>query len=147
MTRPAIVSLLAVAAVGALAFAAPACTASPSAWARSADAICVRYGKEAAKIAPPTSSKSLIAASGRLAAIEQRRTSELARLKRPPADAAAIARLIGAFEQQVGTLRSLIDAVKHDDGARIKQVMADGSAQNESTVSLAKRLGAAKCPG
>lgn len=157
MTRPAVRSLLVAvavavaAAVGSLALvasaSATALAASPSAWARAADAVCVRYGKEAARIAPPTSAKSLIAASEQLAAIEQRRAAELAKLKRPAgaAAAAAIAKLIGAFEAQVAVLRSLIAAVRHDDEATIKQLMADGSRQNEQAVALARKLGAARC--
>ena len=151
MTRPAVRSLLAVvaAAVGSLALvasaSATAVAATPSAWARAADAVCVRYGKEAARIAPPTSSKSLIAASERLAAVEQRRAGELAKLQRPAGDSAAIAKLIGAFEEQVAVLRGLIAAVKHNDETRIKQLLADGSRQNEQAAALARKLGAARC--
>ena len=151
MTTLAVRSLLVAvaAAVGSLALvasaSATALAASPSAWARAADAVCVRYGKEAARIAPPTSSKALDAASERLAAIEQRRAGELAKLKRPAGDSAAIAKLIGAFEEQVAVLRNLIAAVRHDDEARIKQLLADGSRQNEQAVALARKLGAARC--
>ena len=149
MTRPAILSLLAVvgAAAGSLALAAPSFAGLASDWSKSADAICVRYHKEAVRIAQPTSSKSLITASQALAAIEQRKTRDLAKLRRPAGEAAAIGKLIGFFEQQVVMLRNLIDAVKRDDGARIKEVMAEGSAQNESAVRLAKKLGAVKCAG
>ncbi len=148
MTRLAVHAVVAVAAAvaaGSLAFATPAGAASAADWSKSADAICAKYDKETAKIASPTSSKSLIAASEQLVAIGKRRSSELAKLKRPSGDAAAIGKLLGTFEQQVAMVKSLIDAVKHDDKEKIKQVMAHGSSLNDSAVSLAKKLGARKC--
>ena len=139
--------MLAVVAVaaGSLAFATPAGAASVSDWSKSADVICAKYDKETAKIASPTSSKSPIAASEQLVAIGKRRSSELAKLKRPSGDAAAIGKLLGYSEQQVAMVKSLIDAVKHDDTERIRKVMAHGSSLNDSAVTLAKKLGARKC--
>ena len=77
-------------------------------------------------------------------AIGKRRSSELAKLKRPSGDAAAIGKLLGYFEQQVAMVKSLIDAVKRDDTERMRKVMAHGSSLNDSAVTLAKKLGARK---
>ena len=142
MTRLLITSLV---AVGALALAAPSFAASPSEWVKSADKICARTNAEIAKIPQPTSTKTLIASSGTFLAIGKRQTGDLAKLKRPSGDAAAIAKLIGYYEQQVGVVTGLIAALQQDDKAKVQKLVAQGGALDATAKSLVKKLGAKNC--
>ena len=142
MTRLTLTSLV---AVGALAFAAPSFAASPSEWAKSADKICAKANAEIEKIAEPTSAKTLIAGTEKVLEIGKRQTSDLAKLKRPSGDASAIAKLIGYYEQQAGVVRSLIDAVKREDKAKLQKLVEQGDELDDKADSLVKKLGAKRC--
>ena len=142
MIRPTITSLTVVAA---LALAAPSFAASTSDWAKSADKICARANADIDKLPQPTSVKSLIASTEKFLEIGKRQTSDLAKLKRPSGDAAAIAKLVGYYEQQVGVVKSLIDALKHGDQAKTQKLITQGDALDASAKSLAKKLGAKTC--
>lgn len=142
MTRLAITSLV---AVGALALAAPSFAASPSEWAKSADKICAKANADVAKLPQPTSTKSLIASTEKFLEIGKRQTSDIAKLKRPAADAAAIAKLVGYYEKQVGVVKGLLDALKHNDLTKAQKLITQGDALDASAKSLVKKLGAKTC--
>jgi len=131
--------------VAALALAAPSLAASPSEWAKSADKICARANAEIDKIPQPTSTKTLVAGSEKILEIGKRQTSDLAKLRRPSGDASAIAKLIGYYEQQVGIVKGLIDALKHDDKAKVQKLIGQGDELDDKADSLVTKLGAKKC--
>ena len=142
MTRPTITSLIVVAA---LAFAAPSFAASTSDWAKSADKICAKANADVEKLPRPTSVKSLIASTEKFLEIGKRQTSDLAKLKRPSGDAAAIKKLLGYYEQQAGVVKSLIDALKHEDKAKVQKLIDKGDEYDDKAGSLATKLGAKTC--
>ena len=142
MTRSAITSLIVVAA---LALAAPSFAASTSDWSKAADKICAKAHAEIAKLPQPTSAKSLIASTEKFMEIGKRQTSDLAKLKRPSGDASSIAKLIGYYEQQMGIVKSLIDAIKREDQAKMKKLIDQGDEFDDKAGSLVTKLGAKKC--
>lgn len=142
MTRLVSASVI---AAGALALAAPAFAASASDWSKSADKICARTDAAIDKIPAPDSAKSLISGTERVLELGGRQTSDLAKLKRPSGDASNIAKLVGIYEQQLGILKSLIAALKHDDQAKAESLLAQGNDLEGKAKSLARKLGAKKC--
>ena len=131
--------------VGALALAAPAFAASTSEWSKSADKICARTNAEIDKIPEPDSTKTLISGTEKILELGKRQTSDLAKLKRPSGDASTIAKLVGVYERQVGVVKSLIDALKHDDRAKVKTLLAQGNDLQSKAKRLARKLGALRC--
>ena len=142
MIRTAIAPLL---AVGALTFAAPSFAAAASDWSKSADRICARTSADIDRIPEPNSTKTLISASEKILELGKRQTSDLAKLKRPPGDAATIAQLVGVYEQQIGVVKALIAALRRDDQVKVKAALAQGNALESKTKALATKLGAKKC--
>lgn len=142
MIRLATVSLL---AVGALACAAPSFAASASDWSKAADKICARTNADIDKIPEPDSTKALIAGTEKILAFGARQTSDLAKLKRPSGDATTIAQLVGIYEQQIGSIKALIAALRRDDQVKVKAVLAQGNALESRAKALAAKLGAKKC--
>ena len=142
MTRVAIASLLAVAA---LAFAAPAFAAAVSDWSKSADRICARTNADIDRIPDPDSTKTLISATEKILELGKRQTSDLAKLKRPSGAAATIAQLVGISEQQIGVIKTLIAALRRDDQVKAEAVVAQGNALESKAMALARKLGAKKC--
>ncbi len=132
-------------AVGALAFAAPSFAASASDWSKSADRICARTNADIDRILEPDSTKTLIAGTEKILALGKRQTSDLAELKRPSGDATTIAQLVGIYEQQIGSIKALIAALKRDDQVKVKAVLAQGNALESRANALATKLGAKKC--
>ncbi len=136
---------LSLAVAGALAFAAPSFAASASDWSKSADKICARANAELDKIPQPKSTLELIAASERFLEVGKRQTDELAKLKRPSADAAAIGRVVGIYEQEGGLVKGLIAALRKNDQKTIKTLGTQGDALSVKAAGIIKGLGAAKC--
>ena len=142
MTRLVTASLI---AAGSLAFVAPAFAASTSDWSKSADKICARTNAEIDKIPEPDSTRTLISGTEKILELGKRQTSDLAKLKRPSGDASTIAKLVGVYERQLGVVKSLIAALKHDDQAKVKTLLAQGNDLESKAKSLAGKLGAKKC--
>ena len=136
---------LSLAAAGALAFAAPSFAASASDWSKSADKICDRANAALDKIAQPKSTPELIAASERFLEVGKQQAADLAKLKRPPADAAAIGKVVGIYEQQAGLVNGLLAALRKNDQKAVKTLVARGDALEVTAAKIVKGLGAAKC--
>ncbi len=132
-------------AVGALAFAAPSFAASPSEWAKSADKICARANAELDKIPQPTTVALLIRASEKFQEVGKRQADDLAKLKRPSGDAAAIGKVVDSYEQQVGLVKGLIAALKKNDQKKVKALVTQGDALAVVAAKIVKGLGAANC--
>ena len=142
MTRLTALSLV---VIGALAFAAPTFAAAPSEWAKSADKICATANAELDKIAQPATTKALITASEKFLTIGKRQTDDLAKLKRPSGDAAAIGKVVGIYKQQIGLVKGLIAALKQNDSKKVKTLVTQGDALAAIAATAVKGLGAAKC--
>ena len=147
MTRQAFLPILV--AVGALAVAAPsvAGAAGPSAWAKSADAICKQANKDIDAIAEPKNTKELASATEKLLAIGIRQTNDLAKLSRPSSDAKEIGTLIGYYNDQVSVGKKLLAAVKQGDMKKAQAIIESGNATGKKVDALVTKLGAKACTG
>ena len=134
-----------VVAVAALALAAPSLAASPSAWAKSADAICAKYDKEVARVPEPKSLKEAISSTEKLLSFGMKQMQETAKLPRPAADKASIDRLIDYYGQQIDVVKRLVAVLKANDEKKMNAVIAEGNAINAKMDALAKKLGAVGC--
>lgn len=90
---------LAIAVVAGSALLAPALSAAaaPSAWTRAADALCVKANADSSKLPTVNTPKGRIATIEQSIVIGERLANALAKLPRPAADAAAIAKLVGVY--------------------------------------------------
>ena len=136
---------LSLAVAGALALAAPSFAASASDWSKSANKICATANAELDRIQQPKTTPELIAASEKFLEIGKRQTGDLAKLKRPSADAAAIGKVVGIYQQQVGLVEGLIAALRKNDQKQVKALVNQGDALAVTAAKLVKGLGAAEC--
>ena len=144
MTRRALLPL--VLACGALAFAAPALSATPTtAWAKSANALCKSASAEIDQIKDPETMADLIKGTQKVLAIASRTTTAMTKLPRPAAQRTDIAKLIGYYNQQLGVLRNLIAALKANDQAKGEKIIAQGDVLEDKINATAKKLGASDC--
>lgn len=135
------------AVVVAVALVAPslAVAAPPSAWAKAADALCVKANADVRKLPAPKTAKQRIAAIEKSIAIGQRLTRALAKLPRPAAEAAEIAKLIGVYKQTVVLLRNVVKALRANDQARADKEMARANVLGRSFSISATKLNALRC--
>ena len=87
----------------------------------------------------------LIRASEKFQEVGKRQTDDLAKLKRPSRDAAAIGKVVGIYEQQVGLVKGLIAALKKNDQKKVKTLVTQGDALAVTAAKIIKALGAANC--
>ena len=144
MTRLAAVSLV---AVVALALVAPSLSAAapPSAWARAADALCAKADADSRKLPVPRTAKQRIATIEKSIVIGNRLADALARLPRPAADAAEIAKLVAIYRQAVALLRNVVTALRANDTARVDKELARASVIGRSFSLSAEKLSALGC--
>ena len=144
MTRHALL-----AALGALALAAPFATAArgaaPSAWAAAANASCLKAQHEIGDVPRPASDAGMAKATQKVLDIFIRQNRVLAKLPRPPRDAAAIATLLGYYAQQTDAIRGMVAGFKQGDRAAVNAMNEKGNAVNARATALARRLGATSC--
>jgi hypothetical protein len=145
MTTRAALSVVIAVAVAALVLTASSFAASPSAWAKSADAICAKHNKEVDKIPAPKTLEQLATSTEKLLAIGIREMNDIAALDRPAADKANIAKLLGYYGQQVAIVKRLIAAVKASDQKKMNAVVAEGNALDAKLKAVEKKLGAVGC--
>lgn len=136
-----VVAAAAALAVPALSAAAP----PPSAWARAAGALCLKANADSAKLPTVNTPKGRIATIEGSIVIGDRLANALARLPRPAADAAAIAKLVGVYRQAVAQMRDVVVAMRVDDSDRLDRDLDRATAISASFSSAAKRLGALHC--
>lgn len=147
MTRPAAASLVAVVAAATFALVSPslAAAASPSAWAKAADALCVKAGADSQKLPAAKTAKERIATIEQSIVIGNRLASSLARLPRPAAEAAEIAKLVGLYRQAVVLLRNVVAALRENDTARVDKELARANVIGTSFSRSATKLNALHC--
>ena len=138
-------SLVVAAAAAALAAPALSAAAPPSAWARSADALCLKANADSSKLPTVNTSKGRIATIEGSIVIGDRLANALAKLPRPAADAAAIAKLVGVYRQAVALMRDVVVAMRVDDSDRLDRDLDRATLISASFSSAAKRLGALHC--
>ena len=147
MTRRAVLPIAA--AVAALALAAPSLAAGPSAWAKSADSICKKYEKKIGEISEPKSLKEAIADNEKFLGFRTAQTKEIAKLSRPAADKADIAKLLGYYDQEIDVVKRLIAALKTNDERKnekkMSSIIVEGASIANKRKSIAKQLGAVGC--
>ena len=122
-----------------------AAAAPPSAWAKAADALCVKANADVRKLPAPKTAKEEIAAIEKSIAISDRLARALAKLSRPAAEAAEIAKLIGVHRQTIAYLRNVVKALRANDPARADKEMARANVLGRSFSISATKLNALRC--
>lgn len=147
MTRTTAVSLAAAALAAAVSLVAPplAAAASPSAWAIAADALCVKAEADSQKLPAPKTAKERIVTIDQSIVIGNRLANSLARLSRPAAEAAEIAKLVGLYRQAVVLLRNIVAALRENDTARVDKELARANVIGTSFSRSATKLNALHC--
>lgn len=150
MTLRAALSLAVVA--GALAAAVPtAALAAPNAssatWAGAATSICKRYGAEVDKVKEPKTMLEAADSTQAVYVIASKQTREIAKLERPAATAADIAKLIGLWNQQLGVVKQMVTAFRTQNEGLAKTLIAKGTAIDTQVKALGKKLGVSACSG
>ena len=143
--RRVALTLVVVATAAALAVPALSAAAPPSAWARAADALCLKANADSAKLPTVNTPKGRIATIEGSIVIGDRLATGLARLPRAAADAAAIVKLVGVYRQAVALMRDVVVALRADDSDRFDRDLDRATLISASFSSAAKRLGALRC--
>lgn len=160
MTLRAALSLAVVA--GALAAAVPtaALAATPAAttakaastagapstpWAKSAVAICKRYGAEVNKVKDPKTMAEAAESTQAVYVIASKQTREIAKLERPAAAAADIAKLVALWNQQLGVVKQMVSAFRTQNEALAQKLVDKGTAVDTKVKALGVKLGISAC--
>lgn len=137
-------------AAGALLAAAPsvagaAAAASPSEWAKSANAICLKAQGLVAKVPQPTTSQEEIAAFSTILGYIRQQNDGLRKLPRPKQSASDIATLLSLYDKQAGFIGGIIAGMQSGNASGIEAARRQGNALNPKVLALAKKLGAKYC--
>jgi hypothetical protein len=133
-------------AVGLVA-AAPALAAPASTWSKAVNAICVQAHQAAEGLNEPLSRSELIVNVQKLVTISTRQVKAIARLPRPAAQAATIARTVTLWNQEVALQKKLVAALRRNDvAAQTRLVRQDGNL-GEQIARLETKLGVTECQG
>ena len=148
MTRRALLPI--VLAVGALLAAAPsvagaATAASPSEWAKSANAICTRTQRLVAGVPRPMTQQEETRAFSTILGYIRQQNDGLRKLPRPKQTASDIATLMRLFDKQAGLIGGVIAGMQSGNASAIEASRREGNALNPKVLALTKKLGANDC--
>lgn len=149
MTRRALLPIVLAAGVCAVApsvaGASPAGSAAAAGWSKDATAICKKYGKQIDAIPEPQSLSEAATSTMKIHDIAAKQTSEIAKLARPAKTAKAIGELIGYWEQQLGVVKDMANAMKKADEKAVTALMTKGDGIDKKVTTLGKKLGVSEC--
>ena len=148
MTRRALLPI--VLAVGALLAAAPsgagaAAAASPSEWAKSANAICTKTQGLVARVPRPTTVQEETKAFVTILGYIRQQNDGLRKLPRPKQTASDIVTLMSLFDKQAGLIGGIITGMQSGNPSVIEASRRMGNALNPKVLALTKKLGAKDC--
>ena len=115
-------------------------------FAAKADALCAAFHKKVNAVPTPTTADETVAYLEKLLPLDEKLIADIKNLK-PPANEEATVKRVGALgeEQSITRVKNLIAALKANDQAKVKTLIAEGDKNANEMKALFEQLGITEC--